>query len=113
MTLVKNSELINTTTVVTIVNTNIGLGEVIEGKKNKLIHVSGMLGEEEYIFIREDGSSTAIAATTKSGYSAPRFRAPYKNELSSESNPRKLNVAFLQQISLKYLQDASDDTRFR
>lgn len=33
MTLVKNSELINTTSVVTIVNTNIGLGEVIEGKK--------------------------------------------------------------------------------
>ena len=99
MILVKNSELINTTTVVTIVNTNIGLGEVIEGKKNKLIHVSGMLDEEEYIFIREDGSSTAIAATTKSGYSAPRFRAPYKNELSSESNPLELNVAFLQQIT--------------
>lgn len=99
MTLVKNSELINTATVVTIVNTNIGLGEVIEGKKNKLIHVSGMLYEEEYIFIREDGSSTAIAATTKSGYSAPRFRVKYKNELSSESNPLELSVSFLQQIT--------------
>lgn len=99
MTLVKNSELINTTSVVTIVNTNIGLGEVIEGKKNKLIHVSGMLYEEEYIFIREDGSSTAIAATTKSSYNSPRFRVPYKNELSSESNSHELNVAFLQQIT--------------
>lgn len=99
MTLVKNSELINTTSVVTIVNTNIGLGEVIEGKKNKLIHVSGMLYEEEYIFIREDGSSAAIAATTKSSYNSPRFRVPYKNELSSESNSHELNVAFLQQIT--------------
>lgn len=99
MTIVNNSELINTPSVVTIVNANIGLWEVIEGKKNKLIHVSGMLYQEEYIFIREDGSSTAIAATTKSGYSAPRFRAPYKNELSSESNRHELNVAFLQQIT--------------
>ena len=99
MTLVKNSELINISSVVTIVNANIGFGEVLEGKKNKLIHVSGMLYEEEYIFIREDGSSTAVAATTKSGYSAPRFRAPYKNELSSESNRHEFNVDFLKQIT--------------